>query len=55
MDAAEAEAIRMIFELAERGETRSGVARILDAKGRGRRNGKPMNVQNPAVLERVAG
>jgi len=53
MDAAEAETVRMIFELAERGETSSGIARALNQKGLERRNGKPWTQrQVAAILQR---
>ena len=40
-DRSEAEIVRMIFELAERGQTSSGIARVLNEKGLERRNRKP--------------
>jgi site-specific DNA recombinase len=53
MDPAEAEAVRMIFELAGRGETSSEIFRILNARGLERRNGRPWTQrQVAAILER---
>ena len=54
-DPAEAEIIRMIFELTERGETPSGIARTLSDKGLERRNRKPWTQrQVSATLQRQA-
>jgi site-specific DNA recombinase len=52
-DPAEAEIVRVIFELAERNLTRSGIARVLNEKGGARRNGEPWTQrQVSAVLAR---
>jgi len=51
----EAEIVRMVFELAERGETNSGIARALNDDGLERRNGKPWTPrQVGVVLQRQA-
>ncbi len=53
-DAAEAETIRMIFELKERRRTGSAIAQDLNGKGLVRRNGKPWTQrQVAAILSRV--
>ena len=52
LDAAEAEVVRMIFELAERGQTSSGIARALNHKGLGRRNGKSWTQRQVAAILR---
>ena len=52
---AEAETVRMIFQLAERGLTGSEIARRLGHKGLCRRNGKPWTQrQASAILARRA-
>ena len=53
VDHAEAETVRIIFALAERGESRSGIARLLSARGLDRMNGKPWTQrQVVAILHR---
>ena len=46
----EAETVRTIFELASRGETGSKIARALNDKGLGRRNGKPWTPRQAAAI-----
>ncbi len=50
VDLAEADTVRTIFELDEWGEARSGIARVLNEKGRGRRNGKPWTPRQIAAI-----
>jgi site-specific DNA recombinase len=50
VEMAEAETVRMIFELAERRESASGIARALNDKGLERRNGKPWTQRQVAAL-----
>src|SRR5713101_9324726 len=50
IDPAEATIVRTVFELAERGETPSAIARILSAKGLGRRNGNPWTQRRMAAI-----
>lgn len=53
VDPDEAETVRMIFELVERGGTASSIARELNDKGLARRSGKPWTQrQVAAILER---
>lgn len=47
---AEAEVVRKIFELATRGETRSGIARTLNDWGLVRRNGRPWTPRQVAAV-----
>jgi len=47
---AEAETVRSIFELAQRGETPSEIARILSAEGLSRRNGKTWTQRQVAAI-----
>jgi site-specific DNA recombinase len=49
-DPAEVHVVRSIFELAERGETPSKIARTLSAKGLERRNGKPWAQRQVAAI-----
>jgi site-specific DNA recombinase len=54
-DVEEAENVRTVFELAAHGETGSGIARALNARGLTRRNGKPWSQrQVSAILHRRA-
>lgn len=49
----EAETVRLIFKLANEGNSRSRIARTLDEEGKGRRNGKPWTArQVSAILSR---
>lgn len=50
LDPAEAEIVGMIFELAGRGETCSGIPRALNGKGLARRNGKPWTQRQVAAI-----
>ena len=50
VEPAEAEIVRKIFELAERGESASAIARILSAKGLERRNGKSWTQRQVAAV-----
>jgi len=55
LDSAEATTVKLIFELTERGDTKSTTARILETKGLRRRNGKPWTRrQVSAVVAREA-
>jgi site-specific DNA recombinase len=47
---AEAEVVRTIFEMGERGQTPSAIARMLSAKGLKRRNGKPWTQRQVAAI-----
>jgi len=49
IDAAEAEVVRMIFELAGEGYTTSWITRVLHEKGFGRRNEKPWTQRQVAA------
>jgi recombinase len=50
LEPTEAEIVRAIFELAERGETPSVIARILSAKGLERRNGEHWTARQVAAI-----
>lgn len=52
VEVTEAETVRLIFELAERGQTASTIGRALNAKGLARRNGKPWTPRQVATILR---